>query len=369
MSFSVRSATPGDNQAILALLQRNHQPGKVRLAFERYPDYFHGAGVTCEKPDVYVLESQLSAGKEAAPIVGVFNLGHRRIFVNGEFRQVRYAHDLRLDHSVRGSEALATCYRYGRDLMAQDEWMQAVILAENAPYLAAVRKSREGMPNFYPAGDIETSLITGVRSRSVTDNALEIRPASSADVPEMQAFVDREGRKRQYFPHYQFESLQDGTAYYRDLRIDQFWLAFRAGRLVGMVGIWDQKGFRQSRVVGYQRGLALARPAYNAWCRVGGGLRLPAAGDCFQYLTLHSILCEAGDSDVFASLLRRLHARFGAYYDALVCGFFTNDPLSSVPGQFQRRVLKSRHFLLNWADDPRPALNDTLVPYADVARL
>lgn len=369
MSFSVRPATPDDNQAILDLLARNYQPGRVQLAFERYPDYFHGAGVTCEKPDVYVLESDTSDGETPSRIVGVFNLGCRRVFVNRESKQVRYAHDLRLDHAVRGSEALAICYRYGRELMAEDEWMQAVILSENAAYLASISKTREGMPDMYPAGEIETSLITGVRARSVKDTGLDIRPASRADVPAMQAFVEREGSRRQFFPHYQFEAMFGGNDYYRDLRINQFWLAFRDGRLVGMVGTWDQKGFRQSRVVGYQRGLALARPAYNAWRWVGGGLRLPAVGDCFHYLMLHSILVENAEEEVLAVLLQRLHKSFGRYYDALICGFFADDPLSHVPARFQRTLLKSRHFLMNWTDDPRPTLDNSLIPYADVARL
>ncbi|MGP4843475.1 hypothetical protein ACTXGQ_05035 [Marinobacter sp. 1Y8] len=369
MSFSVRPATPGDNAAILDLLARNHQPGRVQLAFERYPDYFHGAGVTCETPDVYVLE--LHAPDDPAPvrIVGVFNIGSRRVFVNGESKQVRYAHDLRLDHAVRGGEALATCYRYGRELMAEEEWMQTVILSENAAYLDSVSKTREGMPDMYPAGEIETSLITGGGARSVIEAELEIRPASRADVPVMQAFVEREGSRRQFFPHYCFELMLNGDDYYRGLRINQFWLAFRGDHLVGMVGVWDQKDFRQTRVAGYQRGLALARPAHNAWCRVGGGLRLPAVGDCFHYLMLHSILVENSEETVCLALLQRLQKSFGRYYDALICGFFTDDPLNRVPARFQRMLLKSRHFLMNWTDDPRPSLDASRIPYADVARL
>lgn len=369
MSFFVRPATSEDNDSILELLNRNYQPGRVQLAFERQPDYFHSASVTCEVPDVYVLESPKQRADGAATVAGVFNLGHRQVFVNGEPRNVRYAHDLRLDNNVRGGSALAACYRHGKEMMADGEWMQAVILAENASFLSSVSRSREGMPDLYSTGDIETYLLTGIRSPARDDSALTIRAATRADASVMQAFIDKEGRKRQFFPHYQIGALLDGAPYYRDLKINQFWLLFRGEELVAMAGIWDQKEFKQSRVVGYSSGLSLARPVYNAWRLIGNGLRLPSVGSCFEYLMVHSILVKGNEPAFLESLLHRLQRSYGPYYDALVCGFFTSDPLRKSVDRFQRRVLGSRHFLLSWDGDPRPELDDSLLPYVDVARL
>ena len=56
VSYRIRQAREEDNGAILSLLQGTPQPGAVTLNFERNPDYFRGARVTCEEPDVWVAE-------------------------------------------------------------------------------------------------------------------------------------------------------------------------------------------------------------------------------------------------------------------------------------------------------------------------
>src|SRR5690606_33166853 len=51
-AYRVREARQDDNEGILQLLADNPQPGPVNLAFERSPDYFHGASVSSFDPAV-----------------------------------------------------------------------------------------------------------------------------------------------------------------------------------------------------------------------------------------------------------------------------------------------------------------------------
>ncbi|MDF1725363.1 MAG: hypothetical protein P1U59_12645, partial [Alcanivorax sp.] len=97
MSYRIRQAREEDNGAILSLLQGTPQPGAVTLNFERNPDYFRGARVTCEEPDVWVAEPREGRG----PIGAVYNVGWRNVWVNGQARPVRYAHDLRISPQCR----------------------------------------------------------------------------------------------------------------------------------------------------------------------------------------------------------------------------------------------------------------------------
>lgn len=367
MSLRVRPAEASDNPGILSLLAGNPQPGAIRLAFERSPDYFHGAGVSCETPAVHVVEPEGERGQ--GRVLGVFNVGARTLFVNGRPQPVRYAHDLRLDPSVRGGKALKACYDQAYASRARQEPMQAVILADNAPYLASVSRGRPGMPGFYPTGDIETSLITGRRSgRRGPSTGLTIRRAESGDGERLQSFLDDEGSRRQFCPRYSVAALEGGDAYYRGLSLTDYWLALDGDRIEGVVGVWDQKAFRQSRVVGYHPAVRAARPFYNAWSRLTGGMRLPPAGSCFQYLVLHTVLIRQHRAAVLEPLLDTLLEHYRPAYDALVAGFFQSDPLAGVPAQYRRRVLRSRHFLMGWDEDPSGALDDR-IPYAEVARL
>ncbi|MGB1220745.1 MAG: hypothetical protein ACPG43_04355 [Alcanivoracaceae bacterium] len=103
----IRPADRADDAAILTLVRRTPQPGRMVLNFEREPAFFDGAEVTCEQPDVWV--AQLPDGDE--DVIAVFNIGYRRVFVNGEPRSIRYAHDLRIDPAWRGSLLLVRMFR------------------------------------------------------------------------------------------------------------------------------------------------------------------------------------------------------------------------------------------------------------------
>ncbi|QCF27681.1 GNAT family N-acetyltransferase [Hydrocarboniclastica marina] len=364
MSVNIRAATVDDSPAILRLLANNSQPGKLHLTFERAPDYFYGARVSCKEPDVYVAEHP-----DGDELVGLFNVGYREVFVNGAVETVRYGHDLRLDQTFRGGSAMLAIYQMLRQVLEGPEWMQSVILADNAHYIKSVGGSRPGLPSFYPCGEIETSLLYGRRSKKVAIGNSEVRPATAEDLPLMQELLDREGPRKQFYPYYRFSALTGTDPFYRGLKPESYWLLFERGRLTGMVGTWDQATFKQTRVVDYSPAIALARPFYNFGSALRGGARLPARGGCFHYLNLHSILIEDNQPERFELLLQDLSSRFTREYDALVCGFFKQDPLVNELARYRRHVLESRHFLTTYGADPRPDLDAGRIPFADIARL
>lgn len=364
MSLTIRSATADDSPAILRLLATNSQPGKLHLAFERAPNYFHGARVSCLKPDVYVAEHP-----EKDALIAVFNIGHREVFVNGAVRTVRYGHDLRLDQSFRGGSAMIALYQMLREVFEGPEWMQSVILADNAHYIKSINGSRPGLPSFFPFGEIETSLLYGRQARATSGGSREVRRATPADLPQMQALLDHEGPRKQFYPYYRFAALTGTDPFYRGLKPENYWLLFEHSELVGMAGTWDQAAFKQTRVVDYSRTIALARPFYNFSNAIRGGARLPARGNCFHYLNLHSVLIRDNQPERFDVLLQALTARFTREYDALVCGFFKQDPLVHELRKYRRHVLESRHYLTTYGPDPRSDLDAERIPFADIARL
>ena len=368
VSYYIRPATPEDNPSILSMLSENSQPGQVQLTFERDPDYFYGAGINCDQPDVYVLEkSQFSEGEN--PMVGIFNLGRRNLYINGQPRLVRYAHDLRIAKGARGGEAIRAIYGFAQQVNEDDGWMQAVILADNKPFLQVISKKRSGMPDFYLNGNIETSLLTG-RPRNPKQDGLKLRAATRSDLPAMQAFYDREAAGRQFAQAYRFEDLVSQSPYYRGLELADYWLAFDGEELVGIAGTWNQKSFRQTRVEGYSRSISMARPLYNAWASVSAGMKLPRKGDCFNYRMIHSLMVKNRDEAVTDAILCHLHRCFRQYHDALICGFFEDDPGARVASRFQRRVLRSHHYMMTWQDrDPREELDGSMPLYTEVARL
>jgi len=364
-AYRVREARQDDNEGILQLLADNPQPGPVNLAFERSPDYFHGASVSSFDPAVFVIEQP-----DQKKLVGVYNIGSRDLFVNGDVQKVHYAHDFRIDPKARGGEAIFMAYDRGRRILETAPWTQAVILADNEHYLRSVRKRMAGLPAFYAAGDIRTSLLTGRKRRLRHNEGLNIRMATRNDLGAMQAFYDGEASRRQFAPVYRFADVAEKHPYYRGLDLSDFWLAFDGDELVGLAGSWDQKGFRQTRVAGYNRSLKLARPLYNGWSRMTGGMRLPATGECFNYRMIHTVMVREQDPLILDALLSHLHRCYGPYYDALICAFFEGDAAENILAGFSRRVMHSHHFLMTWGEaDPTASLDAGLPLHADVARL
>ncbi|MFZ5723190.1 MAG: GNAT family N-acetyltransferase [Pseudomonadota bacterium] len=364
MSTAIRQATPADGPRILDLIRRTPQYGQVVLNFERDPDFYLGACVSCEDPDIWVAEA------EEGPLLAVFNVGRRTVYVNGEPQRVRYAHDLRVDAGARGGLLLHRMFRQLRRILADGEWMQTVILAENRVSMETVGSGRAGLPVYYPCGEIETSLLsTAFAGRPPHVAGIDVMRATAADIPALQRFLDEQAPLHQFFPQYNLGGLLVADRYFNGLAPENYLLALRGSRIVGVLGDWDQGAFKKTRVIGYPGVLRWLRPVHNALRPLTGDLRLPAAGGTLRYRMLHTMVIANQDPDVLHVLLdQQLHTHRDTA-DALVMGGFRDDPLlAALRGRRRRRQL-SRHYVVSYDGDPRERLAPGLPPYVDLARL
>lgn len=359
MSAAFRLAQPDDGEAICRLFRDTPQRGRVVLNFEREPCYFRGSRVICDKPETWV------AGDAREPVKMLFGIGQRMAWINGQQRSVRYAHDLRLAPAARGGRMVLRLVRHVGTLLTEQDIVQTVILNENTESLNSVASGRPGMPDYYPCGDIETSLLFAAPRRR---SAVTVRQAGHDDVAQMQALHDRLAARRQFYPCYDFARMLCGDDYYHGQHIADYLLAFQGTRLVGMLGLWDQKGFKQTRVLRYPAGLSWVRFFWNAWSYLFGGVRLPAAGGLVPYLVAHSLLAEDDDAAIMDALLSCAVRQRGRQYGAISVGFFRHDPLAQVVQRYRRQVMHSRHFLVGYFNDPRQQL-DARPPYIEIARL
>lgn len=360
MKTPFQRATPADSADILSLFRSTPQRGRVVLNFEREPDYFRGGHVICEDPETHI------AREENGTLVMLYGLGWRTLYINGSARAVRYAHDLRLAEQARGGRMILRMARYVADMIGPEDLMQTVILNENSESLNSVASGRAGLPTYYPCGDIETSLIFRIRSPRISDLAL--RRASVADLQKMQQFHDRYAPLRQFYPRYEFSRVLDGHPYFHGLALQDYWLAFRGDELVGMAALWDQKSFKQTRVIAYPAGLSGLRHLWNLWARIFGGLHLPPAGGTMRYLMLHSVLVRDDDPSVLRALLAEMSSCAASRQAAISAGFFLDDPLRQAVQRCRRQILRSRHYLIGYHNDPRQQL-DGRPGYIELARL
>lgn len=152
---------------------------------------------------------------------------------------------------------------------------------------------------------------------------------------------------------------------------DDHLVAERAGRLVGIVGLWDLAPMRRTRVLAYTWRADLLRLVHGLVRRLPdvGAPPLPPPGDAFRSITAVNVAVEEGDPAVLRALLA---AAIPAYrdrgYHLLHLGFAAGDPLrSATDGLLTQRFRSDIHLFVD--PDHAPTAADALTPVIDLAMI
>ena len=146
-------------------------------------------------------------------------------------------------------------------------------------------------------------------------------------------FLRRHGPDRQLFPVVEKRELLDG-ARYRGLRAEDLVIAQRDGDIAGVLGSWDQSGFKQEILADPGTRLRRLRPVYDLLARAIGARRLPRPGEPVR-TAFGSLRCTADDDpDVLDALLSGARARARQQGQAfLLVAFDAREPLARALGR------------------------------------
>ena len=345
LRYCIRLAEPEDSSALLTLINETPQQGSIKLNFERQPNFFHATNVVTHAPEVWLMED-----KQKNRLVASFSIGKREVYVQGQKRLTRYGNDLRIHNEYKGGRTLYRLFKKYKELM-QDEWMQTVILDENKASIDTVSSGRLSLPTYHSAGQFITHMVALNKAYSETNES--VRRATSDDVNSIQAFFDLHGKEKEFYPCYDFSKIGSDDPYYRDLIISDYFLYFQDNELVGVVGSWNQKPFKQTRFLSYHGSMKLLRHINNISSKFLGGMKLPAAGELANYISLHSILIKDNQPDILKELLLKILSEYkNSTFDALIIGFDKRDPLHHALADLKTHTLVSNHYLASYGDVP-----------------
>jgi hypothetical protein len=345
-------------------------PGRITVTFEREPNYFLGCdtmGHFCQ-----VIIARHTASGETA---GVICRGVRSHFINGHPQALGYIGQIRIAEKYRGlwllQRGLGTFRRLHRDGRAPAYW--GVISDENAIArgILVERRSRR-FPVVHEIARIHT---LGVILRKPLQHLPldgNIERGAAETLPEITAFLRQYGAEKQFFPAYEQSDFEGAAT--RGFEIGDFVIARRSGDIIGVVGLWDQSGYKQTVVQGYDRSLRLARPFYNLGARLLGAQPLPRPGEHIHSAYASFICIARDDSDVFRALLREVYNLAAERrYAHLMIGLAESDPLLPVARQYPHIAYHSRLYLGSWAETPSAGdfFNqlDGRTPYIEIAAL
>lgn len=360
-AFAIREAQTGDNPALQRLLAVPQPSGGVKFAFERLPDYFRSAHVMYRRPETLVVTHK----DEQA--IAMVNIGWRDVYVNGIKQAVRYGADLRIDPAHQGGRALLYLNRALKNSI-QEGWYQSVILRDNQRSKQSLEGGRAGLPLYRSLGDIETHTITACHSQPQA--LLPVRQATVADIPAMNALVKRMADFYQFLPVYDFNGLLQADPYFAGLTIEDFVVIDGEQGLRGLMGLWNQKEFKQTRVIDYPAYIAWLRPFYNAFNYMMGGFILPMRGETLNYLVVHSPLTDPNDLEAFAALLQVVWQQARQQrYRALTLTLAANDPRRAILAGYRTIPMVATQYSVAFSEQAQPVLDDQRVAYFEAGRL
>jgi hypothetical protein len=348
MEFSFNIAAPADDPALRQLLAANPMPGHITVTFEREPDYFVGCGTMGHFYQVITAKHQPDN-----ELAGVVCRSTRPLFINGQVEEVGYLSQLRIDQRFRGRWLLRPGARYLRHLHADDRapaYLAAIIEGNDQAHALLVKRSPREFPLFHPICRLWTLSLVLRGVKRIPVSSYQIHRGTAADISEIVALLRQHGAAKQFFPVYR-EADFDHSSLTPGFQVKDFMLAREKGKLVGVIGLWDQSAYKQTVVQAYSGALNRLRPLYNLGLRLVGARPLPAPGQKLPS-AYASFSCIANNNPaIFDVLLRHLYnLAVGRGYAYLMVSLTEADPLLTVARCYWHIPYRSQLYVAGWEE-------------------
>lgn len=310
---AVRTATQGDNQALLELIFHAPQEGRVLLGQDRSPDFFARVAPYDE--------GRVLVAEDALGLAGTVSCGLKSVLVQGEVQRAGYIFDLAVAERARG-------LGWARRLLAEAEaWARES--GADLLYAHVMEGNRAGLSAFAAAGYRSVVLMRSqvfpvpARGRAA---AAGVRLVEAEDWPAVGRLIAREFQGHDLLRAETAESL---PALWRRLpgyREELVWVHGRPP--VAVLGLWDYSPVARAvplRMPPAQTGARRAEPQAVDAVPPDGGPSGPVPGRPMSYGMLLGV---AGARDALRALFRRALTQARAVgLDTIV---FFHDPRTSI---------------------------------------
>ena len=361
-----RLAKKKDDNALRNLMREITIPGWVTMAYLREPDYFLGTAVQGKNHDLLVAEN------EKGKIIASGTRCIRNLYIDETDKEVGYLCGLR---SKKEGITDKTVFKgYGQlkkihEKKSDTPFYLTTIIDDNRRAKRILTSNRPPLPIYEHFGDYISTAIPLNKFHRNPKNT-NIRRLSNADLPILIEFLNREGRKKQFFPVIPEDFLK--TASTLGLNIESFYAYFADGKLIGVAAVWDQSSFKQYLVCEYRKDIAVIKPFLNLLLQICGFRKLPAIKTNLKELYIAFPCVKENNpailKDIVSTMLFDL--RKGDFH-FLCGGFYKNDPLLDALKSFKHFTYKSSIYLVYWEDGTAAAqkLDKTRIPYLEIGTL
>ena len=298
----VRLAIDGDNAALIELTAACPMEGDLALRIDRAPDFFALNRLEGERWQVGVVD-----GPGGRP-VGCVATAERRAWVHGRPATVIYAGDLKVHPEFRGTRTADSLERFVRDTAQETAGDSTpILLTVLAGNSAMERRAAgpRGLPRLHRFATLHSFAIPLLwRRRAVEASDLRIDAATPPALEEMADLWAAVAPTRQFAAVFDAHALRRWIGAAPGLALSDYLLARDSrGRLLGFVGMWDQRAMKTLRVLRYSPALSALRGVVRAVAPFVGATPPPAIGEPLHYASAVHLCVPQDRLDVLRALL------------------------------------------------------------------
>jgi hypothetical protein len=364
--FRIELAQREDDKDIRRILRENPMQGDISLAFQREPSFFDSLAIEGKQNQV-VVGRQI----ETSRVVGFGVRSIKPCFINGQVADLGYLSSLRLDKEFRGSTLIPRGYKFFSELHKDKKTKiyLTTIVEDNLPAKEMLTSGRAGLPTYHDFGTYITYALNLDRLRN-EKLEFEIRKASPRDLDSILEFLHKEGRKKQFYPSYEYSDFND-SGLLKGIIPEDIFLAIDSGNIIGTFAQWDQRKFKQSIVESYKGKMKVIKYVYNLFAPLLHKHRLTNEGEQIPFIYAGLIATQNNNPEIFRALLNKAHDdRPDPELSHLMVGLHERDSLNTVMKDFPNIKFKTRLYVVSWKDGENFFKQlDAKVPYLELGSL
>lgn len=364
--YVLRFGVEQDNPQLLALITESMPSNGMLLSYERQPSYFQATRAQYNTPEVLVILHE----ERPDQIIAMMNLGWKEYWINGEVGKIRYVSDLRIKRAARGKRAIEVFMEFVYSHYGPEMIFHSVILEDNAVARAVMQQEQKGFPKPYFFDAITTYMVSKVPV--VNGQRYHLEGMHAGNVELANAFMRKMGQYYNFLPTYDFRELTLGDhPFWHAMKIEDFYLVRdQDEQILGIFGLWNQKSFKQTKVLSYSKMMKLTRPLYNAYASIIKEIRLPNEGEAFDYMMAHSMICHPEAVDVMhymlSQALQKVRAMGKTTFGVTVP---EKDPRKKILDRCRAHKMKAIHTMHSYAAKPYELMDRSKVSYFEVGRI
>jgi hypothetical protein len=366
--FQYRIANEADEIQLRYIMQSNPMEGQIKMTFQREPNYFRAAGIGSKFNQTIV-----ACDDATNDIVAMGSRSVKPVFINGKVENIGYLSSLRIKENYRRNSILARGYKFLKELHkdGKTKYYLSTILQNNTTALNILTKGRGDLPIYHNIGTYYTYIITtGKKKRKINRN-ISISKGASTSQEEIICYLHRRGKEKQFFPYITKDDFNHENSYLKNLNINDFYIAKKNNKIVGLLARWDQSPYKQITITDYNKKISILKPFYNSVANILSYPRLPEKDKRIKYFYASFVVIDNDDPDIFSSLLNTLHNDSMHKKDTyIMIGLCANDPLRIAFKKYKHIKYASEIFLVHWPNESNIAMSiDTKMLYLEIGAL